>query len=226
MNASPSPCPDPCSPNGSPDRRERRRDAILNAARKLFIERGFEAISLAEIVRCSGGSLATLYELFENKHGLLASVVQREHMAEQASIRAILARQLNPAETLYALGAEILTQLTRPDTIGLIRVMMAESLRNPVFGKMLHNVVQKPFHDMLSALFQEWTNVGLARIPDPAIASGLFMGMLLHIPHNRAFTADQLPLSSIEQKAVICDAVRLFASGYGIALPQPECVTS
>lgn len=35
------------------------------------MEQGYDGTSLAEIVRRSGGSLATLYDLFGNKQGLL-----------------------------------------------------------------------------------------------------------------------------------------------------------
>src|SRR3546814_11345443 len=57
--------------------RERRQSAILDAAESLFLEQGYERTSLAEIVKRSGGSLATLYELFGNKQGLLRAIATR-----------------------------------------------------------------------------------------------------------------------------------------------------
>src|SRR3546814_8686691 len=57
--------------------RERRQSAILDAAESLFLEQGYERTSLAEIVKRSGGSLATLYELFVNKQGLLRAIATR-----------------------------------------------------------------------------------------------------------------------------------------------------
>src|SRR3546814_4201594 len=58
--------------------RERRQSAILDAAESLFLEQGYERTSLAEIVKRSGGSLATLYELFGNKQGLLRAIADRK----------------------------------------------------------------------------------------------------------------------------------------------------
>src|SRR3546814_5445337 len=66
----------PCRMDG-PSPRERRHEAILDAAEALFIEQGYDRTSLAEIVRRSGGSLATLYELFGNKQGLLHAIAIR-----------------------------------------------------------------------------------------------------------------------------------------------------
>lgn len=39
---------------GGDGHRTRRREAILNAAERLFIEQGFDRTSRAEIARCSG----------------------------------------------------------------------------------------------------------------------------------------------------------------------------
>src|SRR3546814_14641572 len=58
-------------------RRENRRRAILSAAESMFLEEGFERVSLGAIVRRSGGSLATVYDMFGNKQGLLRAVVDR-----------------------------------------------------------------------------------------------------------------------------------------------------
>lgn len=47
-----------------------RYEKILNSALELFLERGFENTSLSDIVAKSGGSLATIYKLFDNKEKL------------------------------------------------------------------------------------------------------------------------------------------------------------
>ena len=56
-------------------RLDRRKRAIIEAARTLFVEQGFERTTLGDIVDRAGGSLATIYKLFGNKDGLLEAVV-------------------------------------------------------------------------------------------------------------------------------------------------------
>ena len=56
-------------------RRDARRHAMLDAALELFLEKGYGAVSLNEVVRRSGGSLSTLYDLFGGKLGLLKACV-------------------------------------------------------------------------------------------------------------------------------------------------------
>src|SRR5689334_15511008 len=64
----------------SPARRERcspdvRRNAIVAAARQVFLERGYAAASVDAVVERAGGSKATVYGMFGNKLGLLEAVI-------------------------------------------------------------------------------------------------------------------------------------------------------
>src|SRR3546814_4948641 len=67
-------------------RRQDRRKAILDAAESLFLDQGFDRVSLAAVVGQSGGSLATLYELFGNKQGLLRAVIERGEQERRATL--------------------------------------------------------------------------------------------------------------------------------------------
>lgn len=62
--------------------RRRRKDArpgeIVDAALRLFIERGFAATRLDDVAECAGISKGTLYLYFESKEALLAEAVRRD----------------------------------------------------------------------------------------------------------------------------------------------------
>src|SRR4028118_2290815 len=81
-------------------KREARREAILTAAHDLFLEKGYEATTLSDVVRRSGGSLATLYELFENKPGLLRALVDRKCGAMAQRIDDAVSAERAPREAL------------------------------------------------------------------------------------------------------------------------------
>ncbi len=55
-------------------RGEARRSALLEAAREVFLEQGYEGASIEEIVRRVGGSKASLYAYFGSKQGLFWEV--------------------------------------------------------------------------------------------------------------------------------------------------------
>ena len=64
-----------CAP--SSERGKIRYNKILDAALVLFSERDYADVSMAEIGREAGGSLATLYKWFGNKDELLYAVMKR-----------------------------------------------------------------------------------------------------------------------------------------------------
>jgi AcrR family transcriptional regulator len=57
---------------------QQRREQLLNVGRKLFAEKGFEAVSVEEIAAKAGVSKPVVYEHFGGKEGLYAVLVDRE----------------------------------------------------------------------------------------------------------------------------------------------------
>lgn len=51
------------------------RDKLIEAARRLFYERGYEATGVAEILREAGARSGSLYYFFQSKEGLLLEVL-------------------------------------------------------------------------------------------------------------------------------------------------------
>ena len=60
------------------DRRDQRREAILEVARAVFTEEGFAAASMSSIAARLGGSKGTLYNYFKSKEELFAAYVREE----------------------------------------------------------------------------------------------------------------------------------------------------
>lgn len=53
-----------------------RRRKMLDAALRLLCEKGFDGISIADVVKEAGGSLSSAYKFFRNKEGLLFAVFE------------------------------------------------------------------------------------------------------------------------------------------------------
>ncbi len=66
------------SPDPAPSKRERnrsrQRDAIREAARSLFAERGFDPVSMADIAEKAGVARATVFNYFPSKHNLVEAM--------------------------------------------------------------------------------------------------------------------------------------------------------
>ena len=60
----------------TPERRQSRYDAILEAAKKAFAEKSFEAVSISQIAKSAGISDGLVYHYFRDKRDLLFHVLR------------------------------------------------------------------------------------------------------------------------------------------------------
>src|SRR5678816_2117201 len=59
-----------------------KRRQILDGARKVFLELGFDGASMGEIARAAAVSKGTLYVYFPDKAGLFAAIVEEEKLEQ------------------------------------------------------------------------------------------------------------------------------------------------
>lgn len=161
-------------------RREDRRGAMLEAAETLFMEHGYERVTLGAIVKRSGGSLATLYELFENKQGLLRAVVDGAMEDKGEAIEAMIADGHRPSAVLREIARQFSTIFSAPRMIALMRIVMIEGLRDPDFARHFYTEYKYPSIQRLASTLQKWSEAGLAEIDDCVGAAELYFSMLLH----------------------------------------------
>lgn len=156
--------------------RDRRREAFLDAAEWLFLEQGFDRTSLAQIVGRSGGSLATLYELFGNKQGLLHAIAAR--WRDEAVSQASDAQTgLSNADTLRLFARRQFAKMNSPRSIALMKMVFSESLRDGDFAAQTYRDLHLPVLEELTALFTEWTAAGGANIDAPDAAARYFLSL-------------------------------------------------
>lgn len=84
--------------------REQRRDQLVEVARGLFAEKGFEGTSVEEIAARAEVSKPVVYEHFGGKEGLYAVVVDREIVHLDQAIHTALTRPKSSARQLIELG--------------------------------------------------------------------------------------------------------------------------
>ncbi|MFY9487899.1 MAG: TetR/AcrR family transcriptional regulator [Solirubrobacterales bacterium] len=70
-------------------RRRVTRDAIIDAAEKLFIDKGYYGTRVSEVARLANVSIGSIYVHFENKEGLYAALMERALTIEATYFDAI-----------------------------------------------------------------------------------------------------------------------------------------
>jgi AcrR family transcriptional regulator len=112
-------------------RAELRRAAFLKAAREVFLECGYEAANMAEIVKRAGGSLSTLYAQFGGKKGLFEAMIDSrvEELTEQMQIE--LAAHAPLKEGLRRIGERFMGSLCEPESLDVFRLMVGQARKFP-----------------------------------------------------------------------------------------------
>ncbi|MFP5317151.1 MAG: TetR/AcrR family transcriptional regulator [Acidimicrobiia bacterium] len=112
---------------GRREQARRSRRAVLDAARRLFLERGYAATTVAEVAAEAGVSVETVYKAFGNKPGLVKAVFdvaiagddEPVPMEERDMVRRLEAAS-DPHEKLAVYGAHLAATLPRHVPIQLV----------------------------------------------------------------------------------------------------------
>jgi AcrR family transcriptional regulator len=195
-------------------RLEKRRQAFVEAARAVFIEKGFERTALSDVVERSGGSLTTLYKLFGNKAGLLTAVVQERVRTGETLIEEIGASGLEPGTALHVLGEELERRMLEPESVAVSRIVIAYSLQDAQFASNFYRQTLHQSEQALSRLFGEWRCRGVALQGEPDTLAAIFLGMFVYDLHSEAISGGALVRPDGEQMK---NKVAFFCRGAGLA---------
>ena len=105
-------------------------ERILDAAGKVFLERGFEGASVEEIAVVACAGKPTIYAQFASKEALFAAVVARKVRAN-TSIECVATMGSRSSSVWRPSLPSCLGGLSSPESIGLMRAVVAEARRFP-----------------------------------------------------------------------------------------------
>ena len=111
-----------------------RRNAIIEAAIRVFLEHGFEKTTMSDIADELGGSKATLYGYFSSKEELFLEAMSTLGEAHFAATFAELSTGGDIRDMLHRFGISMLRITTSTDALAMFRLMTAVSTR-PEIGR-------------------------------------------------------------------------------------------
>jgi AcrR family transcriptional regulator len=152
-------------------------EKVLDAALRLFGERGIEATSMDAIADASGVSKATIYNHWPDKDALCLEVMSRLHRpGTEAEV---------DSGDLRADLVTVLTQRPSPEhedlRARLMPHLMAYAASRPAFGKAWRARVLEPPRVQIARLLERGIAEGrLPRSTDPELAMALLLGPMLY----------------------------------------------
>ena len=154
-----------------------RREAIVAAARRSFLDDGYAATSMSGLLKTLGGSKATLWSYFRSKEELFAAVIEHVTSAfrEKVESQLLAAGELEP--TLTAFCRNFMTMIANPDTNATWRLVVAESGRFPEVGRIFYERAASRVELAVGAYLTEQIAAGRLHNEDPAIMAQQLIGM-------------------------------------------------
>lgn len=155
-------------------RAEKKCRQILDGARAVFLERGFDGASVDEIAERAGISKATMYRYYPDKKALFSAVVSRDCGRQADHMFALDIDNLPLEELLYKLAKGYIAFIVSPFAQGIYRIAVAESGRLPEIGGTFFNSGPDCGRRRLAPILAEAAARGEIDVDDPDHAAHQF----------------------------------------------------
>ncbi|MGE7367567.1 TetR/AcrR family transcriptional regulator [Neorhizobium sp. NPDC001467] len=198
-----------------------KREQIVDGAKRVFMQKGFDAASMNDITREAGVSKGTIYVYFDNKEDLFIAMVERERAAFLASLRTVLNDNDDVETGLRAFGIKFLEHLTDEKIVNAMRIVLGVRERMPDLCARFFRGPQN-LRGVLQDFLTRHVEAGTLVIDDIDLASGQFLDLA-----SGSFFKFRLfgtmpeapPRPQIER--VIHGAIQVFMAAYGAKKADP-----
>jgi AcrR family transcriptional regulator len=200
-------------------RSARKRQAIIDAAREVFLSNGYAGASVDEVAAVASTSKRTVYGLFRDKEGLFTAVITEDiDAAEQRSHDVIeaLAASEDVEVDLRAFARQHISAVIQPHLMRLRRLVIGEAERFPELARAWYASGPERGHATLARVFTALAQRGLLTVDDPLLTAQHFNWLILSVPLNATmFDATYDGLRPEELHRYADEGTRVFLAAYG-----------
>lgn len=216
---SPVTVPNKCA-NKRDEQLERRCLRFVEAAEKLFLNRGFADTSVNEIVRLAGGSLTTLYAEFGTKDELFVAVMNRRAATLSTDIVNPETPSTDTAAALLQLARRMQAHMLSENALAIYRLAIHEGPKFPsVRNAVLLNGL-KEFLQRLAKFFSGLKETQALDIDDVDVAAEFFLTLVQGQMRTRAACGDTQSITRKQRDDHVKRAVDAFLRIYPVVTTQ------
>lgn len=204
-----------------PRRSARKRRAILDAARGLFLQHGYLGTSMDDVAALATVSKQTVYKHFGDKRRMFVELLTGD-MGDVDAMVAGLAHAVPVSEDietdLREFARAYLTAIMAPHLIRLRRLVIGEVERFPELAEAWYAIGPVAAYKTFARWFEALDRRGLLRVDDPLLAAQHFNWLILSVPLNEAMARPVLDSQVADSDALrryADEGVRVFLAAYG-----------
>jgi AcrR family transcriptional regulator len=171
-----------------------RREAFLDVAQRLVQTKGYEAMSIQDVLNELEASKGAFYHYFDSKQALLEAVVERFADSAIADLSPVMDDPNLPAlRKLERFFAGIARRKAQHKDLMLALIEVWNSDGNAIVREKLRRLTVSRMIPLLSAVIQQGTNEGIFRAASPDETATVFVSLMLGFQElaNEYFIARQ-----------------------------------
>ncbi len=188
-----------------------RRERLVRLAAPLFLKKGYDNVSIDDIIGVAGGSKATIYAWFGGKQGLFEAVVRQKCDAVTLAIDIDAGGSLE--DQLTKIGHSFVAIVLTPPILEFHRLMISIGRTFPEAGRLFFQSGPSSAYAIVAQWIEQQQKDGRLIDEDPYRLAVLFLDML--IGEHQLGWLTSMPRAS--QKARVDEtvrvAVRIFLGG-------------
>ena len=192
-------------------RRNGSQQAIVAAAERLFLERGFGSVSMDELAEAAGVARRTLYNQFASKEEIFREMLHQVSGQLEHALPPGIETQGDVEHVLRLVARMILELHKRPEYLGFLRMVVADSRQFPWIAEEFAAVME-PLTERLTRYLAHLTAMRILDCRNPLLAAHQFMGMLNELSLWPWMTGRES--APVPEKDIIEETIRMFLQHY------------
>jgi AcrR family transcriptional regulator len=155
-----------------------RRNQILDAATKVFAEKGFHPTTIKDIAKEAGIADGTIYNYFDNKTALMIGIFDRLNESDkrvedfakftEVDFRSFMKAYLRHRLTLFQTG-----------NFEVFRIVLSEIMVNKELRELYYRKILEPTFSMAETYFKQWAAKNIIKPINVSLAMRAISGMVL-----------------------------------------------
>ncbi|MBK5004070.1 TetR/AcrR family transcriptional regulator [Pseudomonas sp. S32] len=191
-----------------------KREAILEAAKALFLSLGYASTSMDAVAAAAGVSKLTVYSHFTDKQTLFTSAVMATCQVQLPDQLFDYPEGARVDDVLLTIGRGFQALISSDEAVKLSRLIVAQGSLDPSFGQYFYEAGPKRVLAEMEALLRRIHERGLLHIDNPMHAAEHFFCLIKGAPDYRLLLGCSGPLDTDEAEAHVRGVVGLFLRAY------------
>ncbi|WP_279805070.1 MULTISPECIES: TetR/AcrR family transcriptional regulator [unclassified Pseudomonas] len=191
-----------------------KREAILEAAKDLFLSLGYANTSMDAVAAAAGVSKLTVYSHFTDKQTLFGAAVMATCQNQLPDLMFEYPEGVAVEDVLLNIARGFQALISSDEAVKLSRLIMALGSQDPGFGQYFYEAGPKRVLAGMEALLRGVDQRGLLRIDNPLRAAEHFFCLVKGAPDYRLLLGCAPALSGDEAEAHVREAVGVFVRAF------------